>query len=149
MKTYNCLNCGKENKWTHQKFNKYCDSKCLVESKYRLYIEDWKSGKVDGRRGISQTSNHIRRYITEKFKNTCQICGQTDVHNGKPLSLQLEHIDGNSRNNNEENLSLLCPNCHTQTEYYGSKNKGRGRGSLLKNDAGKVFTVTRQSSKLK
>jgi hypothetical protein len=32
----------------------------------------------------------------------------------------------------ESNLSLLCPNCHTQTESYGSKNNGRGRGSLKK-----------------
>jgi hypothetical protein len=136
MKTYNCANCGKENEWTHQKFNKYCDSKCLKESQYKSYIEEWKLGDVDGRKGSSQTSNHIRRYIVEKFNNTCQACKQTGFHNGKPLTLHLEHIDGNSRNNKEENLSLLCPNCHTQTKYYGSRNKGRGRGSLLKNDCG-------------
>ena len=149
MKIYNCLNCGKENRWGHNKINKYCNSVCLWEMQYKNYILEWKSGIVDGRKGQSQTSNHIHRYIEEKFSNTCQGCGLTGSYNGKPLSLQLEHLDGNSRNNKEENLSLLCPNCHSQTEFYGSKNKGRGRGSLLKNDAGKVFTVTRQSSKLK
>ena len=42
-------------------------------------------------------------------------------------SLELEHIDGNAYNNSESNLSLLCPNCHSQTPTYKAKNKGNGR----------------------
>ena len=38
------------------------------------------------------------------------------------LTLQLDHIDGNSDNNNLENLRLLCPNCHTQTDTWVSRN---------------------------
>ena len=106
--------------------------------RYTEYIKRWKEGIEDGTKGLSQTSNYIKRYLLEKFNNTCQCCGISNTWNGKPLSLQLEHIDGNSKNNKEENLSLLCPNCHTQTAYYGSKNKGRGRGSLLKINAGLV-----------
>lgn len=134
MKIYNCENCGKENKWTHQKVNKYCDNYCMNEHQYKQYITEWKLGKVDGRKGVSQTSNHIRRYLSKKYNETCQACGISEW-NGKSITMQLEHKDGNSRNNLEENLTLLCPNCHTQTEYYGSKNKGRGRGSLIKADA--------------
>lgn len=133
MKTYNCVYCGKENNWTHQKTNKYCNSKCMQLHLYEQFISRWKEGLENGIKGTSQTSNYIKRYIEEKFNNTCQECGVTSIYNGKPLTLQLEHKDGNSRNNKEDNLSLLCPNCHTQTEFYGSKNNGRGRGSLIKN----------------
>ena len=131
-KYYNCLNCGKEQTVTHQKRNKYCSITCGNEYRYKEYIERWKANEEDGKKGGQQTSNYIRRYIVEKFDNTCQCCGIKSEWQGRPLTLQLEHLDGNSWNNKESNLSLLCPNCHTQTEYYGSKNKGRGRGSLLK-----------------
>ena len=131
-KIYNCITCKKENNWTHQKINKYCDNYCMNEHRYLQYIERWKNNLEQGQKGASQTSSHIRRYIVEKFNNRCQCCGAGSEWNNKPITLQLEHLDGNSRNNTETNLSLLCPNCHTQTEFYGSRNNGRGRGSLLK-----------------
>jgi len=136
MKTYICLCCNKETKVASNKKNKYCSHVCQKTHEYNEFIKRWKLGLEEGLKGPSQTSGYIRRYISEKFNDTCQECEQTNVYNGKPLTLQLEHIDGNSRNNKEENLSLLCPNCHTQTPYYGSRNKGRGRGSLLKGLSG-------------
>lgn len=57
------------------------------------------------------------------INNCCSICGLTEWNN-KPLILQLHHIDGDHNNNNLNNLQLLCPNCHSQTENYcGSANK--------------------------
>lgn len=53
----------------------------------------------------------------------CEECGADDYHNGKPLVLQLHHVDGNRKNNRVENLQLLCPNCHSQTHNFA----GRGR----------------------
>lgn len=54
--------------------------------------------------------------------NECALCGISSW-NGKPLTLQLHHIDGNHNNNSFENLQLLCPNCHSQTDNYcGSAN---------------------------
>jgi predicted HNH restriction endonuclease len=41
--------------------------------------------------------------------------------------LEIEHIDGNFENNAEENLELLCPNCHSLTSTYKGANKGSGR----------------------
>lgn len=53
----------------------------------------------------------------------CAICGLS-MWRGKPIVLQLHHIDGDHHNNSLENLQLLCPNCHSQTDNYcGCANK--------------------------
>lgn len=60
-----------------------------------------------------------KRLLREGLKtNICEICGQGPIWNGLPLVLQLDHKDGNKRNNTLYNLQILCPNCHTQTETY-------------------------------
>lgn len=56
--------------------------------------------------------------------NICSICGINNWNN-KPITLQLDHINGDNTDNRIENLRILCPNCHTQTETWGSKNKKR------------------------
>jgi 5-methylcytosine-specific restriction endonuclease McrA len=48
----------------------------------------------------------------------CEVCGLGNQYNGKPLTLELHHIDGNNTNNNFDNLQILCPNCHSQTHTY-------------------------------
>jgi hypothetical protein len=53
---------------------------------------------------------------------TCQLCDNDGTHNGLPLSLHLDHINGVSNDHRLENLRFLCPNCHTQTETYAGKN---------------------------
>lgn len=56
-------------------------------------------------------------------ENKCEICGN-DTWLGKKLVCQLHHINGDNRDNRLENLQILCPNCHSQTENYcGSSNK--------------------------
>lgn len=57
------------------------------------------------------------------LEDKCACCGLTEW-NGKPIVLQLHHIDGNHNNNCLENLQILCPNCHSQTENFcGNSNK--------------------------
>lgn len=68
------------------------------------------------------------------FKSECSIC-LLNSWQGKEISLHLDHIDGNPRNNLLENLRLLCPNCHSQTNTYcGRNNKGLSRKLRLEKD---------------
>ena len=62
------------------------------------------------------------RLLKENLLNyECQICGNKGEWQGQPLTLQLDHINGNHNDHRLENLRFLCPNCHTQTETYGSR----------------------------
>lgn len=56
------------------------------------------------------------------LKYECSFCKISNWQ-GKKISLQLDHINGINNDNNLENLRLLCPNCHSQTDTYTSKNK--------------------------
>ena len=109
--------------------SKYCSNSCQLQYQYEEYISAWKAGFVDGSIGIKSAgvvSKHLRRYLDEKFNNSCCECGIT-VWNGKSITLEVEHCDGDSSNHVEDNLKLLCPNCHSQTDTYRAKNKGKGR----------------------
>ena len=64
------------------------------------------------------------RLISEGFKEyKCECCGLTEWMN-KPISLQLHHLNGIHNDNRLSNLQLLCPNCHSQTNNFGTKGKG-------------------------
>ena len=125
-KTYKCIHCNKECKWTNQKSNKYCSVQCQRDFEYEKYIADWKAGIVDGCKGKLQTSGYIHKYVFKKQEGKCAECSIID-YNNKSITLELDHIDGNGKNNREMNLRCLCPNCHSQTSTYRSKNKGNGR----------------------
>lgn len=62
------------------------------------------------------------KHIHQKQAGKC-LCGLGETWEGKPLRLQLDHANGDNTDNREENLRLLCPNCHSQTETYYGRNK--------------------------
>ena len=120
MKIFHCLDCGKENIWGHSKINKFCNNVCQGSYKWKHdTIPRIERGEATHNSGAT-----LKRYLIETRGNKCSNCGQSSIWNNKPLILQLDHIDGNSDNNYPENLRLLCPNCHSQTENFGSKGKG-------------------------
>jgi hypothetical protein len=70
-----------------------------------------------------QTSRgHLKqRLLAEGRKvNRCECCGLTEWQ-GKPLNMEIHHVNGNGRDNRERNLRLLCPNCHAQTSNWGGR----------------------------
>jgi hypothetical protein len=78
---------------------------------------------IEGKHPYYQTLKLKKRLLKEGLKeNKCDICGITEWNN-KELSMQLDHIDGDSHNHKFDNLRMICPNCHSQTHTYCGKNK--------------------------
>jgi transposase-like protein len=76
--------------------------------------------------GRRRNRNHIKsRLVTAGLKELrCEQCGITDWQGG-PLSFELHHVNGDGLDNRLQNLLLLCPNCHSQTDTWGGRNSGR------------------------
>jgi|688.fasta_scaffold1112680_1 hypothetical protein len=64
----------------------------------------------------------IKKRLIREHNHQCQKCLNT-TWNDLPITLELEHIDGNNRNNSKENLMLLCPNCHSQTPTWRNRKR--------------------------
>lgn len=73
--------------------------------------------------GTRSISKHIRDYLMDKHERKCQVCGWDKIHpiTGEP-PLHVHHVDGDATNNSEDNLQLLCPNCHAFTDNYRGRN---------------------------
>lgn len=69
----------------------------------------------------------LRRALRERGKlYVCAQCGLLPIWRGGELTLQIDHINGVGWDDRFENLRFLCPNCHSQTDTYCGRNKGRG-----------------------
>jgi hypothetical protein len=69
----------------------------------------------------------MRLFSAKLLENKCKFCGIKNWRN-EPITLQLDHINGNNKDNRLENLRILCPNCHSQTDTYTGRN-GRHNGT--------------------
>jgi hypothetical protein len=106
-----CKYCSKPfNYYDGQSGGIFCNNKCQMA--YRLeseIIPRFEQGKIAERRTL-------KRCLRRLYGDVCSECSIPNEWNKKPLSLQLDHKDGNSDNNIPSNLRLLCPNCHSQCE---------------------------------
>ena len=128
--TFDCLNCGKE----HTSLNKYsCKATyCSISCHQQMLMKE----KVESGTASPKT---LKKYLLREHGEKCWSCGITEWNN-KPIVFELEHIDGNSENNSITNLSILCPNCHSQTPTYKNRNKGNGRHNRrIRYQEGKSF----------
>ena len=102
---------------------------------------------------LREDSNYSRtklreRLIREGLKEyKCECCGNTEWM-GQPIPLELHHLNGINNDNRLSNLQILCPNCHAQTENFGSKGKGtaiiRKADNLSKEDIDLIMNTVRE-----
>lgn len=104
-------------------WNKAVKRGAVVPRSWVIPIEDL---LVVGRGATSRT--HLKgRLIKAGLKeNRCEECGITEWR-GKPLSMELHHVNGDGHDNRLENLQLLCGNCHSQTDNWGGRGMRRKR----------------------
>ena len=145
--------CGKEAKFTLKNGNHCCSKRpagCNVLKK--LNSEKTKQAHSEGRHGYTWnpnsawnkgkmlTSNEdifkenslyanemVKQRIVKQglLKYQCSRCNLNNWQ-GETIILDLDHINGNNRDNRLENLRYLCPNCHSQTDTYKGRNKNKG-----------------------
>lgn len=94
-----------------------------VGKKYKFFGKKYTDDqifKVDSECGSNKS---VKNRLLEKGRLTykCNCCGISDWNN-KSITLELNHINGNNTDNSIQNLELLCPNCHSQTDTFRSKN---------------------------
>jgi hypothetical protein len=105
-----CKNCGKQIT-TGSRKQKCCSVHCRDD--YRI------KGKL---RIGSMMNKSLRKWLYINLKQICCECNIGPEWNNKPLRLQIDHKNGNVKDNRLENLRMICPNCHTQTETWGVRN---------------------------
>lgn len=83
---------------------KFCSNSC-----YKKYGKKFK-GHSKGNIELTNAKQELRKrpYLLEK-KDFCEICGFIAIHS---CQLDIDHIDGNHKNNSENNLQTICANCH-------------------------------------
>ena len=106
-----CNYCNKDFRWFgSQKSGKYCSQSCQINGDLIIKI---KSGKY--------TKENARTYFKRLVEKKCVECG-IKTWRGHELNLQIDHIDGDRSNNKIKNLRYLCPNCHSLTPTFGTRN---------------------------
>lgn len=122
---------AKGNSWGYSQVKRRMDDLNLDYSIFKGKSAVIKTNKLNNVRKediLKENCKHqrtvLRRYIIKNnlIPYKCAICGCTEWQ-GKTLSLELDHINGVNNDNRLENLRFLCPNCHSQTSTYGSRNQ--------------------------
>ena len=120
-----CPVCGKE---PARSFYTYCSNACQHIFQSQENIEKWKRGELSGLSSQGIVSMPVKKYLRAKYMNKCCLCGWAELNPiTRVVPLVADHIDGNWRNNKEENLRLVCPNCDSLSPTFSALNKGNGR----------------------
>jgi len=117
-----CIFCSK--KPIKKGATKYCSTRCQKEYELKIRIDKvLKTGVLYDRDTQRKSGKNI---LLRLRKHQCEICYTTEWM-GQKVPLVMDHIDGDSTNNNLSNIRLVCGNCDMQLPTYKSKNIGNGR----------------------
>jgi hypothetical protein len=123
FKTYHCVECGELQENVPNTMGLYCSATCQHLHARKKKISSWVSGET-----AKIHRRLVKMWLTEEKGYCCNVCGISEWQ-GKPLTLWVDHIDGDATNNRPENFQLVCPNCDSQQPTFGAKNYGNGRKS--------------------
>jgi hypothetical protein len=93
----------------------------MIETKKKIHIQ-----KIMTSEYSDLSFESLRFRIIYEQNSCCNNCGLKEWM-GVEIPLELEHIDGNNKNNVRDNLEMLCPNCHALTKTWRGRNKQNKR----------------------
>lgn len=139
QKPADCPNCGKtfKNVYSMSSHKGHCMGFVTSYADRSQEAKDrmaWNRGKIlaDHEDIFCENSQHSTAYAKRAFlrlDDTKYECAECQISNwqGKDLTLELDHCNGNNRDHRLENIRLLCPNCHSQTPNWRGRNKNTGK----------------------
>lgn len=160
MAIANCQKCGKEfENYSKHGLKKCCSKEC---SHSRVFSDEAKHKKRLAQLGRKPKpprdkaawaakikESHLQKYLAAPFEelgcenrrrrvfeeqdHRCNRCGLLTWLE-QPIPLELEHKDGNNKNNLRENLEGLCPNCHAQTHTWRGRNANRTKDDFVSDE---------------
>jgi len=90
----------------------------------KAHSEKRKQEWLNGATNVDRAT--LRKFLAEDRGYKCEVCF-IESWNGREIVLQVDHINGDPSNHSQENIRLICPNCHSQTDTFGKRNLGSGR----------------------
>lgn len=120
-----CKYCGNPIKSITKKKD-FCSYLCRTQYYYEQQVKNW----LDNPSSVNTTyiPKFIKRWLKETRGEQCEICGWHEINEYTGLiPLQIHHIDGDCTNNHPNNLKMLCPNCHSLTNNFCSRNIGKSK----------------------
>jgi len=113
---FTCLSCGKVNPIKgHSYTNKYCNNSCQQEHQRRNKafenVQKWKESSQP--QAWAKIPEWVKQYLISQRGHSCEVC-DTKFWIGNKVPLDVIYKDGDSYNNKENNLQLICPNCRAQ-----------------------------------
>lgn len=120
---------------------RYCSTLCARKHRAEVYVERWLAGDETGSNTPGGLKSFVRAWLLLEAGDRCTSSkcstpggwGIPNPKTGRPI-LAIEHLDGNWKNNTRENLMVLCYNCHTLSETFGSLNAGSLSGTRANAD---------------
>jgi hypothetical protein len=132
LKTF-CLQCGSEFFYRESRqTGKFCSSSCCGKYKTNTLVKEWLFGNLSALNAGGQMKDWVKNWVKDRDNYTCVLCGwskQNPITGTIPV--EVDHIDGDHKNNSPNNLRTICPNCHSLTDTWkntgNTKDKMRGR----------------------